>query len=84
MSALPQDLAAQVAAELKLPARGVAATISLLTDGNTVPFVARYRKEATGGSTRSRSATSRATTPPWSSSRPGAPRSSSRSKSRVS
>jgi len=27
----------------------VAAVIGLLTDGNTVPFVARYRKEATGG-----------------------------------
>ena len=49
MSAVPQDLAPRVAEELKLPARGVAATIALLTDGNTVPFVARYRKEATGG-----------------------------------
>ncbi|MGV8267719.1 Tex-like N-terminal domain-containing protein, partial [Pseudomonas aeruginosa] len=27
----------------------VAATVRLLDDGNTVPFIARYRKEATGG-----------------------------------
>ncbi|MEE8410713.1 MAG: Tex-like N-terminal domain-containing protein, partial [Myxococcota bacterium] len=35
--------------ELELPERGVAATVRLLTDGGTVPFIARYRKEATGG-----------------------------------
>ncbi len=29
--------------------RSVAAAISLLDEGNTVPFIARYRKEATGG-----------------------------------
>src|SRR5690606_12599976 len=28
---------------------GVAATCALLADGATVPFIARYRKEATGG-----------------------------------
>jgi uncharacterized protein len=52
MSAQPQDaatLAARVAEALKLPPRGVAATLQLLGEGNTVPFVARYRKEATGG-----------------------------------
>jgi uncharacterized protein len=38
-----------VAAELSLPERGVAATIDLLAQGSTVPFIARYRKEATGG-----------------------------------
>lgn len=27
----------------------VAATVALLDDGNTLPFIARYRKEATGG-----------------------------------
>ncbi len=36
-------------AELKLTARSIASVIALLTDGNTVPFIARYRKEATGG-----------------------------------
>ena len=38
-----------VAARTNLPAGGVRSVIALLTDGNTVPFVARYRKEATGG-----------------------------------
>ncbi len=34
---------------LGLPAAGVAAVIALLDEGNTVPFIARYRKERTGG-----------------------------------
>ncbi len=34
--------------ELKLPRKGIAAVIGLLKEGNTVPFIARYRKEATG------------------------------------
>jgi protein Tex len=38
-----------IAAELKLPTAGVAAVAQLLDDGGTVPFIARYRKEATGG-----------------------------------
>ncbi len=38
-----------VARELSLPHGAVAAVLKLLADGNTVPFVARYRKEATGG-----------------------------------
>jgi protein Tex len=38
-----------LADELKLPGRSVAATVRLLDEGATVPFVARYRKEATGG-----------------------------------
>ncbi len=37
-----------MAKELKLPRTGVAAIVSLLEEGNTVPFIARYRKEATG------------------------------------
>jgi uncharacterized protein len=37
-----------MAKELKLPRAGVAAIVALLEDGNTVPFIARYRKEATG------------------------------------
>jgi len=35
--------------ELDIPVSQVAATIALLDDGNTIPFIARYRKEATGG-----------------------------------
>ena len=34
--------------ELKLPRTAVAATAGLLEEGNTVPFIARYRKEKTG------------------------------------
>ncbi len=34
---------------LSIPHSGVDAVISLLDDGNTIPFIARYRKEATGG-----------------------------------
>jgi uncharacterized protein len=42
-------LAPRIAAELSLPERKVAAAARLFGEGNTVPFVARYRKEATGG-----------------------------------
>ncbi len=38
-----------LARELGLPARGVAAVVQLLAEGATVPFIARYRKEMTGG-----------------------------------
>ncbi|RMG61632.1 MAG: RNA-binding transcriptional accessory protein [Calditrichaeota bacterium] len=37
-----------IAGELKLRAAQVANTVELLDAGNTVPFIARYRKEATG------------------------------------
>ncbi len=43
------DVAAMVARELNLPPGGVSATIALLEGGATVPFISRYRKEATGG-----------------------------------
>ncbi|HET9595035.1 MAG TPA: Tex-like N-terminal domain-containing protein [Anaeromyxobacteraceae bacterium] len=43
------DRAAIVARELSLPPAAVARTLELLDGGATVPFVARYRKEATGG-----------------------------------
>jgi len=38
-----------IATELKLPVPQVTATVALLDDGNTIPFIARYRKEVTGG-----------------------------------
>src|SRR5690349_2462524 len=38
-----------LAAELSLPRSGVSAVVKLLGEGATVPFIARYRKEATGG-----------------------------------
>ncbi|MBM4319165.1 MAG: RNA-binding transcriptional accessory protein, partial [Deltaproteobacteria bacterium] len=50
MSVVPQfDPLPLIAAELGLPSAGVAATARLLEQGATVPFIARYRKEATGG-----------------------------------
>ncbi len=38
-----------LAAELSATATQIQAAVSLLDDGATVPFIARYRKEATGG-----------------------------------
>ncbi len=39
----------QIVEELQLQPRQVAATAVLLEEGGTVPFIARYRKERTGG-----------------------------------
>ncbi len=39
----------QIADQLNIRPRFVAATIDLLDNDNTVPFIARYRKEVTGG-----------------------------------
>ncbi len=39
----------KIAGQLNLPRGQVAATIQLLDEGNTLPFIARYRKEITGG-----------------------------------
>ncbi len=39
----------RLAKELNLNASQIQATVALLDEGNTVPFIARYRKEATGG-----------------------------------
>src|SRR3954465_5211626 len=43
------DLVPALVQELGLPAKGVAAVVALLDEGSTVPFIARYRKERTGG-----------------------------------
>jgi uncharacterized protein len=45
---LPIDLG-QIAHELHLPLERVQRTVDLLDDGNTVPFITRYRREQTGG-----------------------------------
>ncbi len=39
----------QIAQELQLTEKRVQVVLSLLEEGTTVPFIARYRKEATGG-----------------------------------
>ncbi len=43
-----EDIGAAIAWELKLRPKQVEATMELLDGGNTVPFISRYRKEATG------------------------------------
>ena len=43
------DLTVPLAQELGLPASSVARTIALFDGGDTIPFLARYRKEQTGG-----------------------------------
>ena len=43
------SIASLIAKELAIPLHQVTATVTLLDDGNTIPFVARYRKEVTGG-----------------------------------
>ncbi len=42
------DYAERISRQLGLPASKVAAAIGLFDEGNTIPFVARYRKEVTG------------------------------------
>ena len=43
------DLIAQLARELNLKADNIEAAVKLIDEGNTIPFISRYRKEATGG-----------------------------------
>jgi uncharacterized protein len=45
---MDKDYSLTIAAELKVSSRQVEATVRLLDDGATVPFIARYRKEVTG------------------------------------
>ncbi len=45
---LSPEILLHIAQSLNLPMRGLVAVIELLDDGGTVPFIARYRKEATG------------------------------------
>ena len=44
-----QKILGQLATEIKIRPEQVQAAVSLLDGGATVPFIARYRKEATGG-----------------------------------
>ena len=44
-----QKIIRQIAAELRVHEQQVRSAVDLLDGGATVPFVARYRKEATGG-----------------------------------
>ena len=46
---LNQQISQLIAQELHVRDSQILAAIQLLDDGNTIPFIARYRKEATGG-----------------------------------
>lgn len=43
------DINRKLAAELGVSEKFINQTVALIDDGNTIPFIARYRKEATGG-----------------------------------
>ena len=43
-----REIIAQIAIELNVKEKQVESVLKLLEEGNTVPFIARYRKEATG------------------------------------
>jgi uncharacterized protein len=45
---LSPEILLRIAQTLKVPLRGLVSVIELLDEGGTVPFIARYRKEATG------------------------------------
>ncbi|OJV07174.1 MAG: RNA-binding transcriptional accessory protein [Chlamydiales bacterium 38-26] len=45
---MEMDIIKYLKEELNLPAHSIAAVIKLLSEGNTIPFISRYRKEATG------------------------------------
>jgi uncharacterized protein len=47
-AAVQERIQKQIAAELQLPVGKVRTTAGLLDEGNTIPFIARYRKEMTG------------------------------------
>jgi len=46
--ALPTHALIHIAQTISVPMQGLIATIGLFDEGGTVPFIARYRKEATG------------------------------------
>jgi uncharacterized protein len=48
LKTLPTAVLLHIAKLLNVPMKGLAAVIELLDEGATVPFIARYRKEATG------------------------------------
>jgi uncharacterized protein len=48
LKSLSPEILLHVARLLNVPMKGLVATIELLDEGGTVPFIARYRKEVTG------------------------------------
>ncbi|MBR2778852.1 MAG: RNA-binding transcriptional accessory protein [Firmicutes bacterium] len=45
------DIIKKLSEELGIPAGRIEQTVALIDEGNTIPFIARYRKEVTGGMT---------------------------------
>ncbi len=43
-----EEIVKEIAKDLQISEKQVTTVLSLLEDGNTIPFIARYRKEATG------------------------------------
>ena len=43
------DIITKIAQELGIRGQQVLSTVTLIDEGNTIPFIARYRKEVTGG-----------------------------------
>jgi len=43
-----EEIIKEISTELNIKESGIKAVLKLLSEGNTVPFIARYRKEATG------------------------------------
>ena len=43
------NITEELSQELNIKVSQVDATIKLIDEGNTIPFIARYRKEVTGG-----------------------------------
>ena len=43
------DILLRLASQLNIKRSQVENTVKLIDDGNTIPFIARYRKEVTGG-----------------------------------
>ncbi len=48
LKALPTSVLVHISKQLNVPLKGMVAVIGQLDEGSTVPFIARYRKEATG------------------------------------
>ena len=43
-----KDIILQISKDLNVKEKQVGVVLELLSEGNTIPFIARYRKEATG------------------------------------
>jgi protein Tex len=48
LKSVSPEILLHIATVLNIPIKGLTAVIELLNEGGTVPFIARYRKEATG------------------------------------